>query len=349
MLRIRPYRLFAAGFIAVAAALSLFVVLQYVAADSDEQEAGDRPIASPARAKMVDGVLHVFVTQEDAEAGGIVTAPVRAGAYQETSTGFGSVLPPSALAEARQASQTAAAAVEQQELAVKAARLEVQRLRPLNRQDRIVSDKAVESAQATVLTEEAQLRLAMAQQRLQLMTLREQWGPTLADWLVRGTPQLDTLLSGQDLLVQIALPIGMTPTDHMTARLGANAETVEAAVFSDTEKVDPHFHGYSVFAVAHADRTLRPGMNVPVTLTLGDLEKGYVVPDSAVVRWQGESWIYVGLGGGEFVREKLDAPKATPEGWFLTAGLAGDSQVAIRGAQLLLSEELKAADSRSDP
>lgn len=348
MLRIRPYRLFAAGLITVAVTSSLFFVIQYVAADLDEQESGERPIAAPARAKMVDGVLHVFVTQEDAQAGGIVTAPVGASAYQETSTGFGSVLPPSTIAEARHTSQMAAAAVEQQELAVKAARIEVQRLRPLNRQDRIVSDKAVESAQATVLTEEAQLRLAVAQQRLQMLTLREQWGPTLADWLVRGAPQLETLLSGQDMLVQIALPVGTIPTDHMSARLGANEETTETAVLSDIEKVDPRFHGYSVFAIAHADRNLRPGMNIPVALTLGNPQQGYVVPDSAVVRWQGESWIYVDLGGGEFVRQKLASPKAIPEGWFLSAGLSGDSQVAIRGAQLLLSEELKAADSRSD-
>jgi hypothetical protein len=285
------------------------------------------------------------MTKEDAAAGGILTATVEATVYQETSSALGVVLPSSTFAEARHASQAAAAAVEQQEFAVKAARLEVQRLRPLNRQDRIVSDKALESAQGAVLTEEANLRLATSQVRLLALNLREQWGPTLGDWLVRGSPQLEALLSGQNRVVQIVLPMGKAPSEKMSAHIDVGGDTLEAAVISDSQKVDPRFHGYSIFAIAGAAPTLRPGMNVPVVLTFGESEKGFGVPDSAVVHWQGTPWVFVDLGDGEFVRKSLDSPKATPNGWFIESGFSSNSHIAVRGAQLLLSEELKASDS----
>lgn len=69
--------------------------------------------------------------------------------------------------------------------------------------------------------------------------------------------------------------------------------------------------------------------------------RGLLVPNAAVVQWQGLPWIYLVRGPGQFVRLPLDTSHPVANGWIVISGLAPGDTVVVRGAQVLLSEEFR--------
>lgn len=332
-----------AALIGLGVAIVLFAGLRLLGVGSDSEKAGEQPLLVPVRVKSVDGETRLVIAKQDLAAGGIGIESSRTITYQDRVPAFGTVISPQALAEQQRAYQAAAADMAHTDVAVKAARLEIQRLQPLHRDDRIVSDKALESAQGTLETEEANLKLAISQLRVQQATIEQQWGPVLGRWLVEGAPQLDRLLAGQDRLVQIAAPAGRQLADPTIAQLEpAPGAPVDATIISGVPQADPKFQSQSFLAVAPADPRLRPGMQVPVMIFIGSPVTGILVPDAAIVRWQGRPSIYVAVADGEFARRSVSTEIMTPEGWLVRSGLPAGAPVVVTGAQLLLSEEIKA-------
>jgi hypothetical protein len=66
-----------------------------------------------------------------------------------------------------------------------------------------------------------------------------------------------------------------------------------------------------------------------------------VVPEAVVVRTGDHAWAYVQIAPTQFERRQLVATMPSARGWFVTSGFAAGDQVAVTGAQALLSEELK--------
>lgn len=332
-----------AALIGLGVAIILFAGLRLLGVGSDSEEAGEEPVSALIRVKSVDGETHLVVAKQDLAASGIGIEPLRTITYQDRVPAFGTVSAPQALAEQQRAYQAAAADMTHADVAVKAARLEVQRLQPLHRDNRIVSDKALESAQGSLETEEANLKLAVSQLRVLQATIDQQWGPVLSRWLVEGAPQLDRLLAGQDRLLQIALPVGRPLAAPTIAQLElAPGESVDVNIISGVPQADPKFQSQSFLAVAPANARLRPGIQVPAMIFIGSPATGVFVPDSAIVRWQGQPSIYVAVADGEFARRAVSTELMTPEGWLIRSGLPAGVPVVVTGAQLLLSEEIKA-------
>jgi hypothetical protein len=71
-------------------------------------------------------------------------------------------------------------------------------------------------------------------------------------------------------------------------------------------------------------------------------EAGVLVPDSAVVQWEGLAWTYRRRGAGRFERVRVETATPVPGGWVASAPFAVGDSVVIRGAQELLSEEFRA-------
>ena len=330
------------GLVALVTAAALFFALRALGpAPSHESDA---PSAMPNRVKSDGGVSRVLVSPREALAAGLAVEKLVATTYQDRASGLGSVVAPQTLAEQRHAYQAAAGDVERSEIAAKAARIGVQRLRSLHRDDRIVSDKALESAQATLATHESNLRLATSQLRLQEMAIRQQWGQVLGSWLSDGSPQLDRIFAGQDLLIQIVLPTGRALADIAYADLApAPDNRLKATIVSAAPQSDPKFQGQGFFAIAPPDVLLRPGMTVPAIVPLGTPSAGVTVPGAALVRWQGRSWVYVAVSEQEFARRLVEDAIAMPQGWFVASSLAPGTVVVTHGAQLLLSEEVRAS------
>ncbi len=73
---------------------------------------------------------------------------------------------------------------------------------------------------------------------------------------------------------------------------------------------------------------------------------GVIIPRDSVLRLEGFGWVYLmnkDKGGEAFTRIRIPLDRPAEDGWFVTDTVKPEDYIVITGAQLLLSEELKAA------
>lgn len=346
MISTRSFRLVAIGIVAVGLAVAGAFGLRALGVGSAGGEDADAPAPpSPSvRVQTMNGQTRIIVDKAASEASGIETKAVVATVYQPRAEALGSIENPQLLADAFRGYQSAQIELDRAQIASRVAQTDVARLGPLHRDNSIVSTKTLQTAQVAGATEQASLKIARNKIQLQENAIRSRWGPVLAAWLTSGSPQLDRVLSGQSLLVQIALPAGQNVASPMTARLQTSSgRVINATVISSVPQTDPRFQGQGFFATALGDTVLLPGMTVPVSVPNGDPLHGVIVPTSAIVRWQGQPFAYTMPEGGQFVRQAVATDIPTPGGWLVRTGVAAGTPVVVSGAELLLSEEMKRA------
>ncbi|HEY4260167.1 MAG TPA: efflux RND transporter periplasmic adaptor subunit, partial [Schlesneria sp.] len=134
------------------------------------------------------------------------------------------------------------------------------------------------------------------------------------------------LSPGQKILVQTpALPD--TTLESTIAFIGrtVNQETRATPVVAD---------------ISNEDRLLKPGMFVRVLLPDGPAVEAMAVPESAVVRSEGRTYVFVATSAHEFTPRDVTLG-ITVEPWIeVKSGLAAGDQIAISGTFLLKSEML---------
>ena len=70
--------------------------------------------------------------------------------------------------------------------------------------------------------------------------------------------------------------------------------------------------------------------------------QGTLVPDAAVVQWEGLAWAYRARGANRFERVRVVTDHPAAGGWVVSGPLAAGDSVVVRGAEELLSEEFRA-------
>lgn len=344
MAKERSLRLVGTGTVALGIAFAGAFGLRALGVGSAEGDDADVPAPpSPSvRVETVNGNTLIIVDQAALDASGITTKPALSMTYQPRTEALGSIENPQALADISRGYQSAQIDVERAKIASNMAQTEVNRLGPLHRDNSIISTKTLQSAQVAGATEQAGLKTALNKLQLQESAIRSQWGPVLATWLVSGSPQLDRVLSGQSLLVQIALPAGERVVAPKAVQLQASSgRLIEAPVISGVPQADPRFQGQGFFAIMPGDSALLPGMTVPVSVPNGDAVQGVVMPVSTIVRWQGQPFVYLMPADGRFVRQAVTTDIMTPDGWLVRTSMRAGTPVVVSGAELLLSEEMK--------
>jgi multidrug efflux pump subunit AcrA (membrane-fusion protein) len=150
-------------------------------------------------------------------------------------------------------------------------------------------------------------------------------------------------------LVRVDLPMGEAltamPGGARIAPIAAAQNLVDAKFLGMATSADPQVQGQGFLFLAETN-SLLPGAAVTAYLTVGGKPKsGVVVPGSALVRFEGEVFIYVQKAEDKFEREevKLDVP--LKNGWLVTSELTPGEKIVVTGAQQLLSEELKSRSS----
>jgi hypothetical protein len=93
--------------------------------------------------------------------------------------------------------------------------------------------------------------------------------------------------------------------------------------------------------VSPGDGGLLPGMNVAAQLPADKAVDGTIVPETAVVRWQGKNWVYIRTDEETFARREIATDLPAETGGYIVRDIPPNAQVVLRGAQTLLSEELK--------
>ena len=85
-----------------------------------------------------------------------------------------------------------------------------------------------------------------------------------------------------------------------------------------------------------------PGVPIVALVPGGVSGATVVVPDSAVVQWEGLAWAYRRSAPGRFERVRVATDHPVPGGWLAGPPLAAGDSVVLRGAEELLSEEFRA-------
>jgi len=260
---------------------------------------------------------------------------------------------------------TARADVEALQASLVAAQASFERARVLNAEDKNLSDRALQEAEARAKGEEA--RLTAARENV------HQLEATLA--ATSGNGHLLPLSSrpGGEVVAVLAQPGESVENGQSILRLARFSRLIARIDLPAGETIDPSVATARILAVGHEDRPLRgdriglaadvdpqtlgqgilfrlstdgvplrPGAAVVAYLSVpGNPLQGVIVPRAAAVRYGGKVWAYAKTDADKFIRHEVTLDQSTDKGWFVTSGFAPGNRVVIVGAQVLLSEELK--------
>lgn len=294
-----------------------------------KEQAGTSNANSPGTVELkadVQRMLHLKI-----ERLGAASAP------QEIA-GYGRVLDPAPLAAAVSEWATARAASV-------ASEQEFERLKMLQKQN-TASVRALQAAEA-----------AAVRDRLLVESIRDRvalsWGRTLSR-RADLTGLIRALTLQDRAIVRVELPVGEGPSvQPQGARLTALTEpgkAMEAEFLGLAPATDPQLQGRGfLFLTRDNPLNLTPGAAVGASLKLGgEALRGVTLPESALVRYDTRTWVYVQKDPTTFVRTPVSLGPPLPGGWLITQGLRAVERVVTQGAQVLLSEELKPQTSLPD-
>jgi hypothetical protein len=315
--------------------------LTRVAADDDDQ-----PPAASSRVSMHDGVAVITLDAKAQAAAGIRVAPLGATSDPPQAEAPATVLDTTPLVAARAQFIADQAAMAKAQAAVTVAHKEQQRLQRLFEQQQNASAKQVEAAQGTLDADQADLAAAQQTVALSLDAVRANWGGVIAGWVEHGSPQLDALLARHTALLAVTLDgAGAAPAK---IEIQAFQHRVPATLVSPSPHADVRLQGWNLLYLAPAQPGLATGLNLTALLPQGPPARGVLVPQAAIVWWQGAPWAFERTSATTFVREPVPSDHAVPGGLFAASGFKRGDQVVVAGAAALLSEELRAQIQTED-
>jgi hypothetical protein len=300
--------------------------------------------ASSVRVSVIDGAAIVTLDETARQKAAIVTDTLQAAHHQRMIRAFGVVLPIRELIDLYNAYAAAEARSQSAQAALSASRQEYLRLKGLYADDRNSSEKAAQLAEAAWRSDEARARATQEAYLAIERNARQQWGETLASAVLKGSPLFTLLTTLQEALIQVSVPAGEileSLPDAVRIQTG-ESRSVEANLVTRLPRTDPRFQGVTLlYRAPRKSFDFLVGMNLPVLLPSGEPLAGVNIPASAVVWWQGKAWLYVEISPGQFTRRELPVDLPLEDGWFVIHGFSVGEAVVLRGAQLLLSQELR--------
>lgn len=304
----------------------------------------ERPVKAPSRVSVQGDEVVITLDAESRKKSAIVVAPLAAVSHRGEVRATGVVLQLQGLFDARTGYASAKAQVEKSKALLAASGNEYQRLKLLNADNRNISDKALQAAEAAWRADEAAVRAAIPSLQALSGSIRQQWGSVIAGWLFEESPAFERLTRQDELLLQVTLPHDVhvdAGPQSIQVQAADGTRLITARLVSAAPATDPRIQGLSFFYLAPAQSGLLPGMNVLARLPFGPMMKGVVVPASAVVWWQGKAWAYQQKGADSFVRREVPTGIPVKDGIFVATGFSPEDQVVVSGAQLLQSEEFR--------
>jgi hypothetical protein len=295
----------------------------------EKEEAKKEEAHEPHVARGTNGETILKFDKEAQAKMGLKAAELAAAQFQPELKATGRALDASALSIAINDIALSKAQLE-------ASQRELERVKLLFGQNQNVSARAVEAAELAVSRD----RLAAEAARLRLAST---WGPS-----VIGMKNLEEFaraaLEQKAALVRLDVPAGADLGEGMkagrVALLSAPSKILPAQFLGPASSADAQSQSIGFLLQVNSPR-LVPGAPLLGWLSLGGKpESGVIVPRDAIVRHQGEVFIYAQRGDDAFERIEIELEHPTEQGWF-TAALKPPLKVVVNGAQQLLSEEFK--------
>ncbi|MBZ4200675.1 MAG: hypothetical protein LAC66_02115 [Methylotenera sp.] len=318
-------------------------------------EAGIESRSLVAANKSSDkGAATLMLTLAAQQQSGIKTSPLVSTQYQASTASFANVEAIDGLLEQRTRYLAALAEGQVLRSALIHQQQTVKRMRALNQDDKNVSDRALQEAEAAMQAEQTKLNANHTLAQGLYDSMQQQWGATLAKWAAQTSsqPQLNALLQYKEVLIKVSLPFDVNPNPKSLLQIGqiGGQSLAKARFVSSAPQADSTIQGKTYFYIAPANN-LRTGMRVSASLeSQSRMSNGVIVPHEAVVWYANQAWVYQKLPAGQagndkFIRRLIstDVEIESPaiSGWFNTIGFVAGDLLVTKGAQLLLSEELK--------
>lgn len=331
-----------AALILVAAALAIAVTINSVkhpGAVQAQKEAG----SAPSSASEHNGLAAVSLDLQTQKREDIRVARLRQISMRTELSAVAVVLSVSDLATTRNSYVAAARTqLERDQAHLSVLRSQYQRVKQLYEENQNMSLKAMQDAETAYRDSEAQLATDKQNAGLQLDVVRQTWGNVVTDWIARNAPILESILQQRDFLMQVVFPPGQVATPPGTLSLHLpNGHIVAARFVSSFPQVNPQIQGINFLYLVSARPGLAVGMNLAVSVPVGPLLRGTVIPEDAVVWSQGTAWVYVQTSPHTFTRRMVPTSNPLPSGYFVSGNaFAPDAKIVISGAQALLSQEM---------
>ena len=225
--------------------------------------------------------------------------------------------------------------------AVSGSRSEAQRAQQLYSADNNVSLKALEAARAQAAGDVARAQGLRSQ-------LLANWGRALQRMSEADRARLVAdLSSGRTALLRAE------STEPATA--GAQLQTASLQALTGDERWAAQVLGPAAQAATagvgstylmRAQIELPPGTVLQAQLhDRSRVLRGIKIPRAAIVRWQGEDWVYLEEQANSFTRHLLQPVEWLDDGCLVQAGFSAGQQVVTAGARWLLAAENSAPEA----
>jgi hypothetical protein len=322
---------------------ALIAELREAAGRSPSEGAKPEPAHLPAqRSTVEDGRTVVRLSEVERGRVGLETAIVARKPHREEMQAYGSVLDLARVTELTNAYAGAKAQLQTAQARAEVSRNAFQRARSLGPYATTVQ---LETTEGTFQTDQATLAAAESQVRTLSATAQQEWGPMIGRAIVERSPVITRLIERVDFLVQVTLPPGETLKGAPTAAFAEvppQSERVALRYVSPATRTDPRIQGLSFFYTVSGDSGFLPGMSMLAFLASDRTVTGISVPEDAVVHWGGHTWVYRGVGPNAFARHPLKGDPPMSADAYVVEDLPDRTEIVLRGAQALLSEEMKA-------
>ena len=172
------------------------------------------------------------------------------------------------------------------------------------------------------------------------------WGKKLTDWaLSSDSDKLGAFLSGRQTLLQITLPANKHLPDNIKTIFievsGNRGKAHKAELISVAAQTESVAQGESYYFQTD-DKNIITGMNVTAWISEQNVQMtGVYIPKSALIWYMDQAFVYLKTSGETFSRRTLGHYSATTDGYFIPDAIEPGEQIVTKGAQMLLSEELR--------
>ncbi|MDE1964620.1 MAG: hypothetical protein KGI42_12040 [Xanthomonadaceae bacterium] len=272
---------------------------------------------------------------------GVLTAPLAQAGEVDLPDAVATVRDPSPLLATAATLDSTRAQVRADAAAARAADAEAHRLQALLPKG-YVSRRDVQSAEAAAAAARATGTADRARHAAAQADARARWGETLAALAMQGPAALAPFADGQAALVELAWPgSGVAQPPATVALLDPPAAPVTARLLGAAPMTDAVVQGASYFYRADDARALRSGQRLAVGVAADAAGHAVQVPLAAVIWYAGQPWVYAEASPGRFHRVPLGDGGRSGSAWVVDGALRPGERVVVRGAELLLTQELK--------
>lgn len=325
---------------AVAAVLMIAAAVWAIIAvrgKAEAEAARERPVTTPKHVFTEHGQTVLRIDAATLSRSGIVVTPLVANGTALTVPIFGSVIDTARLTDLANAWAVGNAQVRAARARAAASRAGLERTRLLYADAQNASLAQLQSAQASYAADQAGVDAAQAQTATTVSSARQEFGPALSP----GSALVTSIVGRRAVLLQVALPLDAGIPPQTLSIEGDGGIRTSARLIGAAARADPRVPGRGAYYVVPGSSGLVPGMNVTAHLPTSAGSGGTVVPASAIVNWQGKTWLYRRQPDGAFIRTAIASDQRDTAGNYVVRDLAPGTLVATQGAQLLLSEELR--------